>query len=211
MHPGQAGAALDHRAATVGLPAVAGDHLLLPVIIVIYNESCISNRHRVFADYVTCHGVCLGVAVLPGQGQAGAGLACLLSLLPAAPQAEAAPRAPRAPQGAARVSVAHRRVPGPVLVILVIKNHVAEHQEVLGGPTSLRGLRLRLEKHHLEDDHSCYENVFREDCFALLFTFVPGPMSIDFEKVTLTKRKCFHYMRFPFVSPLLYTLSFNWK
>lgn len=126
MHPGQAGAALDHRAATVGLPAVAGNHLLLPVIIVI------------------CHGVCLGVAVLPGQGQAGAGLACLLSLLPAAPQAEAAPRAPRAPQGAARVSVAHRRVPGPVLVILVIKNHVAEHQEVLGGPTSLRGLRLRL-------------------------------------------------------------------
>ena len=158
MHPGQAGAALDHRAATVGLPAVAGDHLLLPVIIVIYKESLISNRNRVFAGCVTCHGVCLGVAVLPGQGQAGAGLPCLLSLLPGAPQAEAAPRAPRAPQGAARVSVAHCRV--PVLVILVIKNHVAEHQEVLGGSTSLRGLRLRLEKHHLEDDHSCYENVF---------------------------------------------------
>lgn len=102
-----------------------------------------SRRIKASISNVTCDSVRLCVRALPGQGQAWAGLR-LLPRLPRAAQAQAAPRAGRAAHRAAGVAVAESRV-AAVLVILVIKNHFAEHQEVLGGPTSLRRLRLRLE------------------------------------------------------------------
>ena len=95
----------------------------------------------------TCDGVC--VRVLACQRQAVVGL---LPLLPA-PQAVVAPRAPCAPQGAARVSESTGRVP-PFLVLLVVKNNVAERQETFGRPTSFRRRRRRrLERHFLDYDH----------------------------------------------------------
>lgn len=107
MKPGQAGAALNHRAAAEGFLAEASDNpIVIPLVIVI------------------CDGVC--VRVLAGPGEAGVGL-CLLPLLPA-PQAVAAPRAACAPQGAARVSESNSRVP-PDLVLLVVENNIAERQE----------------------------------------------------------------------------------
>jgi len=121
VKPGQAGAALNHCAASEGFLAEASDNpIVIPLVIVI------------------CDGVC--IRVLAGPGEAGVGLG-LLPLFPA-PNAVAAPRASCAPQGAARISESKSRVPpDPDLVLLVVENNIAERQENFGRTTSFRRRR----------------------------------------------------------------------